>query len=254
MVTFNDSDRQDEIYALGLHMHDQPRESQASQAGCDWKLDHLNICKANNVMWPINFNETAANDVTISLAGLLPRECEVAWMANRFWKPTSSDGVEFFDINPQTNWVFKSYMTLDMVLTEELLEDFPRGPWRTSPPTMAGSTKIFMRYSTSNGFQCRCWEGVEYFRALGWHDDAWRLPTADALNCVTGSELLANLAGNAFSLYHYGPFVISTLATFGRFSPDPSQALSQEHCDGKDSEDDTGGDEPASSAESFSSD
>eukprot|EP00974_Lingulodinium_polyedra_P089615 8689722-Lingulodinium_polyedra.AAC.1 len=61
-----------------------------------------------------------------------------------------------------------------------------------------------MRYTNENGVShVRVLEPFEYFRLQGWDDLQWR-----AISPVERSsdfyELCANLAGNSYSLFHFG--------------------------------------------------
>ena len=63
-------------------------------------------------------------------------------------------------------------------------------------------------------------ESFESMRLIGWDDDLWRVDRMKPIDQVTHEDvdLLDNMAGNAFSLWHYRPWVIATLATLGKFA------------------------------------
>ena len=50
-----------------------------------------------------------------------------------------------------------------------------------------------------------------------WSDDLWVKGTTDLAD-HEWVELVANLAGNAWSLWHYAPIAMASMAVFGRFS------------------------------------
>jgi hypothetical protein len=52
--------------------------------------------------------------------------------------------------------------------------------------------------------KCRILEAFEYMRLIGWFDSEWRVP-AGTIKTTLDLELVANMAGNAYSLFHYGP-------------------------------------------------
>ena len=62
---------------------------------------------------------------------------------------------------------------------------------------------------------------------------------------VDNCEVLVNLVGNAFSLFHYGPFFLATVATVGKFTSltddvgtdDEAQVQDMESGDSTDPED-----------------
>ena len=61
-------------------------------------------------------------------------------------------------------------------------------------------------------------EAFELMRLIGWNVDSWApYSTPDK---APDLELISNLAGNAYSLYHYGPWEMAALATFGKYHKD----------------------------------
>ena len=57
-------------------------------------------------------------------------------------------------------------------------------------------------------------EAFEELRLIGWFDDMWQSE-------VTEQEMLclsSNMAGNAYSLYHKGPWLMAAFATYGSFA------------------------------------
>ena len=51
-------------------------------------------------------------------------------------------------------------------------------------------------------------------QSIGWFDDAWQVP---AIDHTEGLYLISNMCGNAYSLYHKGPWLLAALATYGQF-------------------------------------
>ena len=60
-------------------------------------------------------------------------------------------------------------------------------------------------------------EEVVVMRMQGWSDAMWKPMPAGWYDCTEKLELVANMAGNAYSLWHYGPISMATWATVGRY-------------------------------------
>lgn len=74
-----------------------------------------------------------------------------------------------------------------------------------------------VRYRIASGEPVvRCLEPFEYMRFQGWDDRQWRR-VSDVDGGIDFYELCANLAGNSYSIFHFGPWAIATLSTWGRF-------------------------------------
>ena len=83
---------------------------------------------------------------------------------------------------------------------------------------MVGPGKLFVRYlGDDEKTVLRLVEGFEIFRMIGWGDAMWK-KCSEAYSEDEGyPELLLNMTGNAYSLFHFGPWALASLATFGRF-------------------------------------
>ena len=135
--------------------------------------------------------------------------------------------MEFLDINPVLTRVVGSHLAFEPRNTS---------PWRLTPPTLTGSSKIAVRFKKQDlGFPSSTWfvrilEAFEYMRLQGWGDEQWNAYDIDETTPkgVYFLELIANMAGNAFSVFHYGPVVQALLATFGKFKLARTQALPQQ--------------------------
>lgn len=104
-------------------------------------------------------------------------------------------------------------------------------PWRDRLPTLTGSCKVVTRYRINSGIEIRTLEGFEYMRLIGWDDSYWRLDEQSIHpeeRDIDYPELLANMAGNAYSVWHFGPWAIASLATFGKFYVDKGSASEAE--------------------------
>ena len=53
---------------------------------------------------------------------------------------------------------------------------------------------------------------------MGWDDDQWTTPLSDDTTSISGKELISDLMGNAFSIFHMGPWHMALLASWGKFS------------------------------------
>ena len=101
-------------------------------------------------------------------------------------------------------------------------------------PCLTGKTKVVMRtlkYDGAGEFcetHLRPLDGVEYFSIMGWSKCHWRKVSQDRLHGwntgdFTCTELLLNIAGNAFSPYSWIAVQMSTRAVHGHFLKQYSQ-------------------------------
>ena len=97
-------------------------------------------------------------------------------------------------------------------------------PWRdeTCLPTLVGSMKLLLRTRHPNGHvTVRLAEAFEYARGIGWEDEMW-VKYEEGAFASPGSgfafiELVANMAGNAWSALQYAAVHTALVATAGKF-------------------------------------
>ena len=70
------------------------------------------------------------------------------------------------------------------------------------------------------------------FRMIGWGDSMWRNVTHPKMKDNDYIELVSNMAGNAYTMYHFGPWALASLATFGRFWKNPIDVFGVINVDG----------------------
>ena len=123
--------------------------------------------------------------------------------------------MEFIDVNPALSRILKSHVDDDSHAPNRL-----SSPWRKSLPTLTGSCKVVVRWLSPDGIiQLRALEGWEYFRLIGWDDSMWwvsRQPRAEE-RPDDYADLVRNMAGNAYSFFHYAPWMLATIATYRKF-------------------------------------
>ena len=131
--------------------------------------------------------------------------------------------MEFVDANPALPRVLGNHLEdgLGPVKTST------QGPWRSQSPTQVGSITLVMRYQlvgeealahAPRKFGIRLVEGYEHMRMSGWDDDAWNLdPNLKQPMSAEDVFRLMNMAGNAYSVWHWLPWTLSLLSTFGKF-------------------------------------
>jgi hypothetical protein len=95
-----------------------------------------------------------------------------------------------------------------------------KSPWKRIPPTLAGSVKLVVRHwdDASQSILVRCVDAHEYFRLIGW--DISMFKARGPFTAVGGFddiELLANMAGNAWSAFQYAGIFVAHVATAGKF-------------------------------------
>ena len=119
------------------------RESQSLKEAQDWKCKHCTLCAANDITWPIDFEQVSTPSF-ISIEGMLPREREVAAIADILWPPCADDNddtMEFLDVNQTIEWLCGNKVDPD---TKHPAPG--RGPWNESPGTLVGSGAVCLRY------------------------------------------------------------------------------------------------------------
>ena len=91
-----------------------------------------------------------------------------------------------------------------------------------------GSAKIALRFYNveEDRFEVRVLEGFEYFRLQGWKDEWFQRIPSELWN-VEYLELLCNLAGNSYSIFHFIPWQCALWLTYGAHVQPPT-ALGQE--------------------------
>ena len=192
-----------------------PRTSRCTKDSQNWKSDHKLMFDANGLPWPY-LVEHGAN--VLDPSGLFAREIEACWFAHSLFPPRAHDGLEFIDINPQTTRLMQPFLTEDMTVKESAQGPEGRSPWREKLPTLAGSTRLVIRVTRMGASTIRLAESFEMMRLIGWDDKQWARPNASGMAMgVQGLDIISNMAGNAFSLWHFGPWQCALLSTYGQF-------------------------------------
>jgi hypothetical protein len=219
-ITTDDDTRKEESARLGLRTYSEfgPRVVKSGRGDFSYKLEHKLIFEANCMAWPLNFESLHKG---FNFAGMFSREMELAVLVDTLWPSRQAadqcEQLEFFNVNTDATRLLKSYLDQDRVRREDSLQ----GPWGARPWTLVGSGKMVVRISRGGGLDpiIRCMDAIEYMRMIGWSDDAWT-PLVQSLSTLDGMDMVANLAGNAYSVFHFGPWAMSTMATVGRFHKD----------------------------------
>ena len=199
------------------------RESKRTKLECDWKHHHKMHFDALGVVWPINWAKVRAS---MYLDGFLEREREVLILLDAVWGPPLPSGpyvgsvvFEFVGVNPTVQRLLGGCVDVDMQLDPN-----SKGPWRQVPPTLVGSGKLAVRITRPSSEESivRIVESFELARMIGWGDEEWQhgAQSANEVRSVDFTELVANICGNAYSIFHYGPWQLAALATFGKFHKD----------------------------------
>ena len=219
-ITSDDDTRKEESSRLGLRTYSEfgPRVVKSGRDDHAYKLEHKLIFEANHMPWPVNFESLHKG---FNFAGMYSREMELTVLVEALWPSRQTTGqceqFEFFNVNTDATRLLKSYLDPERLRRDDSL----RGPWMPRPCTLVGSGKMVVRISRGEGLDpiIRCMDAIEYMRMIGWPDDAWK-PLQPSLSTLEGMDMAANLAGNAFSVFHFGPWAMATLATVGRFHKD----------------------------------
>ena len=181
-----------------------------------WKDVHYDYYVRLGVPWPPAMSEAPH----ISIDGVRAREQQVVFLCDKIWPQADEVQHEYLDVNPKLEMVLQAFVATDQESGNLLPK---KSPWRASPRTIVGSTKLLLRYKEGAGepVVIRATEASEYMRLIGWDDQQWSAPApADmlALDQQRYTELCANFAGNAWSAWHWLPLRMATVATAGYFS------------------------------------
>ena len=166
----------------------------------------------------------------IQYHGLLHREREVAWLIDQLFPPAAP--IEFVDCNPVIMRVVGGH--LQDVLTPTCT---PGGTsWKAKNPTQVGSGKLLIRYeldaekASDRGkhFGIRSMKFFGSLRCVGWNDSFCgdQCPLSEWTQ--ERLEMHSNLAGNAFSVFLWYPWILAMISTYRKFAADPCSA-SLEH-------------------------
>ena len=207
----------------------------------DWKLDHMDIYEEQGLAWPV---ELATMSDAINVDGLTLREAELAFFCHTVFPRSAEladDVYEFMDIVPKKDRVLAGCFTLTKDPTPKAVPK-GSGPWLTNCRTLTGSMKLMTRYISPEGKGVvRLVEAFECLAMMGWcgrtwseeADPSWKDTMTKAIveaSPVTrgqhlsaemqthlAAELLSDMSGNAWSVWHIGPVWLALLATWGRY-------------------------------------
>jgi hypothetical protein len=182
----------------------------------EWKTDHKEMFESHDLPWPAPWSEYPEIDPS----GMFRREAESTVFLHLVFPPLEEEGmIEFLDIN-------LSLPRLTAGCFTELGET-KKSAWRRRPPTMTGSSKIVVRARLEGKCLIRCLDGVEYFRMMGWCDSDWVSFRWETIfdDVFHFTETMSNLAGNAFSAFHYGAFEAALLSTWGKYGKHAGQGV-----------------------------
>ena len=179
-----------------------------------WRLDHKYFYEAMGMIWPPDLKNVEPG---IDFSGMLPREREAAFYLNKVFPVTEFDSIQYIDLNPKLGRVVASCLSADF-------REVKKSPWHNRPGALVGSGKMVLRYQADpeSPVVMRLLEAFEYMRLVGWSDELWHINSDSSINeeyrqTVDYLELLSNFAGNAYSIHHYAPWLMSLLATYGYF-------------------------------------
>lgn len=212
-ITLDDAAREGQADKLRLRTHKSmgPRVSKSMKTAVEWKTEHKHLYDAIGLPWPPQPDHV---DDIVEKGGLLPREVEAAWLVHKMFPMAEGVDIEYLDINATAQRIVLGY------LDEDGAPKPGRSPWRAAPPTLTGSLRLILRYvGTTGRVRIRTVDAFEAMRLIGWEDEFWNvgdMPPAADLTAET-LELYENMAGNAYSAWHYGPWMCALLATAGRF-------------------------------------
>ncbi|CAK0874683.1 unnamed protein product, partial [Prorocentrum cordatum] len=201
------------------------RESKSKKDDPNWKHEHREIFQANGIQWPFDHAAPPVGGDVIHRSGMLPREFELAVMSHVLFPMAIGTQMEFFDVNQSTQRTIKRHLDEDTYRPKSVTGDaVAPSPWSSRPPTLVGSMTMIVRYRSSGVVHVRAVEPIELFTMIGWDATMWKRRN-DQTKDFSYLDMISNMAGNAYSLFHLGPWAIASLSTFGRFyEPSPCAA------------------------------
>ncbi|CAK0809841.1 unnamed protein product, partial [Prorocentrum cordatum] len=234
------------VYAGTGLMSNQSKGPKASEP--NYKTDHHQIFTASGFEWPVNWDGPRGADVPPD--GLYAREREsLAFLHWRFPFDVANGAeyAEFIEINTSLPRLLQGCVEPDSEY-----ERFKKSPWRPTPGTLIGSGKIAVRYAYDGAIVVRLLEPVEYLRCIGWGSSfcEMQLFSQSAMHALNPpltqasyADLIADMAGNAWSAYSYAAVRTALIATSGKYVPAQVVDLSS-----VDAADDVGASEDATKA------
>ena len=129
------------------------------------------------------------------------------------------------DINLNLAWHVRGNYIAPDEGAEDTDVEITGTPWKPKMPTMTGSSKFLIRVrcsSSDSPFKVRLIEGWEAMRLIGWCDSLWkqgvrRDHTAAGPGQKPFSELLLEMGGNAYAIWHCIPWSLALLSTIGKY-------------------------------------
>ena len=204
-------------------------------------MDHHEIFTASNFDWPVDWS-SGSNEEDVPPDGMYPRERESLLFLHRRFAFCLENEAEFVEINSSLPRLLQGCVEQDSEYKK-----FKRSPWRTTPGTLIGSGKVAVRYAAPAGSKpavvVRLLEPIEYLRCIGWDESFCEsqffnlrtLPSVDItppFTLASYSDLIGNMAGNAWSAYSYAAVRTALIATSGRYSPtEPPVEVDDEEVD-----------------------
>ena len=215
-ISFQMEDRVQVARKLGIPLHSElgPRISRCAQEELQWKVVHKKIFTVCGMTWPMDRSTVRKGH---SFAGMFPREEELSFFLDALF-PYEIDVPQFLDINIKAERLLPGCMAAETI--EELKQ---KSPWRVGAPgTLVGSSKFVIRHRHNGEVELRVLEAFEYMRLIGYPDEAWKPLSAKfkSMGPLQMLDLFENMAGNAYSLFHFGPCQLALLSAFGRFHKD----------------------------------
>ena len=168
-----------------------------------YKDEHLKAFREANLTWP------PANDATaiIDPWGLSQRQLEVVHYLHACYKPSwhnpdneimPKHKFEFCDVNPTLTRITGSL-----------------APWKPHVQTLTGHAKPVVRWQVCDTIHIKALRGYEMMSLIGWPFCMYKGFAYGKPGSLPDSDLLANLSGNAYSAFAFGPVAICALAAGG---------------------------------------
>jgi hypothetical protein len=157
------------------------------------------LYREKGIRWP---PDLALCRSYFDVSQLSVRAQEAAWFLHNAFDPTGQ--VQFVDVQKSLGRLITR--TPDGVMNN---------PWRDVLTGLTGHGKIVVRYTTqepNDPWTVRSLLPAEYFAAMGWFPDSF----VKGISFAT-PLLPASLAGNAFSAFHFGPFLMAAFGVAGSF-------------------------------------
>lgn len=209
-----------EDFFLNEQVCNFPPKGKSNKEAPNWKCTHEEFYLRNELQWPPPID---------LIDGFGERETELIHLANHVFPSSGRIPYEYFDANLSAEWTFG--LAKKGGFSQNPASQILKDPWKDTIPTWTGKSQMCVREvvtSPTSSSQSqekpmvtfRRIHPLEGFQLNLW--DVGLFSLTDFSGPGMAVELLNDMVGNSWSLFHYVPIVISA---FGAVSWNQAAAL-----------------------------